>query len=72
MALSAEWRTNGEIETVLIVDDEDNTVRQALAADPVVLSNLLTDMGDLSAWRGGRVIDDDKRKPEAWGDLVIA
>ena len=72
MALSAEWRTNGEIETVLIVDDKDNTVRQALAADPVVLSNLLTDMGDLSAWRGGHVIDDDKRKPEAWGDLVIA
>ncbi len=72
MALSAEWRTNGESEAILIVDDEDNTVRQALVADPIVLSKLLTDMGDLSAWRGGHAIDDDKRNPEAWGDLVIA
>ena len=72
MALSAEWRNDGGIETILIVDDEDNTVRQALAADPAALSILLTDMGDLSAWKGGQAIDDDKRRPEAWGDLVIA
>lgn len=72
MALSAEWRNDGEIETILIVDDEDNTVRQALAADPAALSNLLTNMGDLCSWRGGHAIDDDKRSPEAWGDLVIA
>ena len=65
MALSAEWRTDGGTETVLIVDDEDNTVRHALAADPAVLSNLLTDMGDLSTWRGGHAIGDDKRSPEA-------
>ncbi len=72
MALIAEWRTNGESETILIVDDEDNTVREALAADPAVLSNFLTDMGDLYTWRGGRSVDNDKRRPEAWGDLVIA
>ena len=72
MALSAEWRNDGGIETILIVDDEDNTVRQALAADAAVLSNLLTNLGDLSDWRGGKVIADDKRSPEAWGDLVIA
>ena len=72
MALSAEWRNDGKNETVIIVDDEDNTVRQALAADPAVLSNLLTDMGDLSSWRGGHAIADDKRSPEAWGELVLA
>ena len=72
MALSAEWRNDGEIETIIIVDDEDNTVRQALEADSALLSNLLTDMGDLSDWRGGQVIEGDKRSPEAWGDLVIA
>ncbi len=72
MALSAEWRKDGETETILIVDDEDNTVRQALAADPAALSSLLTNMGDLSSWQGGRVIDVDKRNPEAWGDLIIA
>ena len=72
MALIAEWRTKGEFEAILIVDDEDNTVREALAADPAVLSNFLTDMGDLNTWRGGHSVDDDKRRPEAWGDLVIA
>ncbi len=72
MALSAEWRTDGETETILIVDDEDNTVRQALAAGPAVLSNLLTNMGDLSTWQGEHAIEDDKRSPEAWGDLIIA
>ncbi len=72
VALIAEWRTKGEFEAILIVDDEDNTVREALAADPAVLSSFLTDMGDLNTWRGGHSVDDDKRSPEAWGDLVIA
>ncbi len=72
MALIAEWRADGEVETVLVVDDEDSTVLKALAADPTVLSNLLTDMGDLSAWQDGHSIDDDKRSPAAWGELVIA
>ncbi len=72
MALIAEWRTKGEAETILIVDDEDNTVREALTANPLVLSNFLTDMGDLNTWRGGHSVDGDKRSPEAWGELVIA
>jgi len=72
VALSAEWRSDGEVETVLIVNDEDNTVRQALAADQAVLSNLLTDLGDLSSWQDAQSIDDDKRNPAAWGDLIIA
>ena len=72
MALIAEWRANGEIEAVLIVNDEDNTVREALAADPAVLSNFLTDMGDLNAWQGEHPVDGDKSRPEAWGDLIIA
>ncbi len=72
MALIAEWRAKGEVEAILIIDDEDNTVREALAADPAVLSNFLTDMGDLSTWRGGHSVDGDKCSPEAWGELVIA
>ena len=72
MALIAEWRAKGGVEAVLIVNDEDNTVREALAADPAVLSHFLTDMGDLNAWQGEHPVDDDKRRPEAWGDLIIA
>ena len=72
MALIAEWRTKGEVEAILIVDDEDNTVREALAADAAVLSNFLTDMGDLNTWRGGHSVDHDQRNPAAWGELVIS
>ena len=72
MALIAEWRAKGEVEAILIIDDEDNTVLEALAADPAVLSKFLTDMGDLNTWRGGHSVDGEKRSPAAWGDLVIA
>ena len=72
MALIAEWRAKGEVEAILIVDNEDNTVRQALAADAAVLSNFLTNLGDLNSWRGGQPIDGAQRSPEAWGDLIMA
>ena len=72
MALFAEWRTKDEVEAILIVDDGDNTVRQALVADASVLSNFLTGLGDLSAWRGGQPVEGDQRSPAAWGDLIMA
>ena len=72
MALSAQWRFPGESDAILIVNDEDNTVREALAADPAVLFRFLTDMGELSAWRGGEAVDGANRDPTAWGDLIIA
>ena len=71
MPFSAEWRSLGESETVLILD-EDNTVREAIAAEPSVLSRLLTNMGELGAWQGASPVDTDKRDPAAWGDLIIA
>ena len=72
MAHSAQWRSRGDSDAILIVNDEDNTVREALAADPAVLSRFLTDMGELSAWRGGEAVDGANRDPTAWGDLIIA
>ena len=72
MALSAEWRSRGESDAILIIDDEDNTVREALAADPAVLSKFLTDMGELSTWRGSGAIDGDQRNPAQWGALIMA
>jgi len=71
LAFSAEWRSLGESETVLIVD-EDNTVREAIAAEPSVLSRLLTNMGELGSWQGISPVDADKRDPASWGDLIIA
>jgi hypothetical protein len=71
VTLTAEWRTNSEFDSVLIVENEQ-TVRQALRATPDVLSRLLTETGDLQAWHGGGTIDGDKQSLSAWGDLVIA
>jgi hypothetical protein len=72
VALSAQWRTNGEFDTVLIVDQDSDTVREALVANPEVLSDFLTDAGDLATWHGVQAVQADKRTPSAWGDLVIA
>jgi len=71
LALSAEWRSLGESEAVLIID-ESNTVREAIAAEPAVLSRLLTNMGELDSWQGTIPVDADKLDPASWGDLIIA
>jgi hypothetical protein len=71
MTLTAEWRTNPEFDSVLIVEDE-STVREALLANAEVLHRLLTNTGDLNGWRGAIQVEDEKRTPSAWGHLVIA
>ncbi len=71
MTLSAEWRTSHDSDTILIVRDEA-TVVEALKAEPMALSTLLTETGDLNDWRGDQPIPGDRRAPAAWGDLVIA
>jgi hypothetical protein len=71
MTLTAEWRTNGEFDSVLIIEN-DSTVREALRANADVLHRLLTDFGDLNSWRGDVRVEGDKGMPSAWGKLVIA
>jgi len=73
MAVRVEWRTRGEMDdAVVVVDVADNTVRQGLAADPEVLRDFLNEMADLDLWQSLHPVSDDKRHPEAWGELVIA
>lgn len=73
MAVRVEWRTRGERDDILlVVDDDDNTVRQAVEADPTVLRDFLNDMAGLDTWREGPSVAEDKRGPAAWGKLVIA
>ena len=59
-------------DTLLIVDDDDNTVRQAVQADPTVLRDFLNDMAGLDTWRQGPAVAEDQRSPAAWGELVMA
>jgi hypothetical protein len=72
VSLSAEWRTTGEQDAVIVVDNANNEVREALSANPDVLSTFLTDSGDLRTWHGSRAVDGERRSPTAWGKLVIA
>jgi hypothetical protein len=59
-------------DTLLVVDEDDNTVRQAVEAAPTVLRDFLNDMADLDTWRQGPSVAVDQRNPAAWGELVIA
>ena len=48
MALTAEWRSFGEFDVVLVV--EDGIVREAMTAEPAILNNFLTSMSGLRSW----------------------
>jgi len=73
MAVRVEWRTRGDMDdTLLVVDDDDNTVRQAVQAAPTLLHDFLNDMAGLDTWWEGPSVAEDKRNPAAWGELVIA
>ena len=69
--VSAEWRTDGKQDAVLVVDDT-NVVRAALTANQELLSIFLTDMRDLEMWHRASDVAPEKRSPSAWGELVIA
>ena len=73
MAVRVEWRTRGEMDdTLLVVDDDDNTVHQAVPATPTLLHDFLNDMAGLDTWQAGPAVAEDKRNSAAWGELVIA
>jgi hypothetical protein len=73
MAVRVEWRTRGAMDdTLLVVDADDNTVRQAVQAAPTVLRDFLNDMVGLDTWQQGPAVAEDQRSPAAWGALVLA
>jgi hypothetical protein len=57
---------------VLIVDEEQNRVRDVFLATPGVLSKLLTTPGDFRTWRSDLSVSRDREDPSDWGELVIA
>jgi hypothetical protein len=60
-------------DTLLVINADDNTVRQAVPAAAPVLRDFLNDMADLDTWRqGGPAVAAAKRDPATWGELVIA
>ncbi|HVB04770.1 MAG TPA: hypothetical protein VNF07_00770 [Acidimicrobiales bacterium] len=69
--MNAEWRAGHGADAVLIRDDS-GAVREAVEANPKVLTRFLTNMGDLSTWKGNLQVVGNEHNPEAWGQLVIA
>ena len=73
MELRIEWRTRGECDDVIVfIDDDNNTVRRTLEADTTVLRVFLNNIVDLDVGPEDHPVDDAKRDPEAWGNLVMA
>ena len=71
MALTAEWRIFGEFDVVLVLN-EDGSVREAMTAGPAILHDFLTRMNGLRSWRSDRAVEGSKRRAEPWGALVIS
>ncbi len=59
-------------DAILFVDGDEKTVRRALEPDPTLLRFFLNDVADLDTGRDWQSVDEAKRNPEAWGDLVMA
>jgi hypothetical protein len=72
MPWTAQWRTKGPFSDAVLVLDDSGKVSEALLASQIVLSRLLTQMGDLESWRGDTPVSVDENDPETWGQLVIA
>ena len=72
--LRGEWRTGNGPDVVLVVDDDQDRVRDVFLATPGLLSRLLTTPGDFQdqAWRSDMNVASDRDAPSAWGHLVIA
>lgn len=71
MEITAEWRSYGEFDVVLIV--EDGVVKEALAADAEVLHDFLAVLiPNVAAWKGDHPVDDDRLAPSAWGALIMS
>src|SRR5688572_25856559 len=73
-SLRGEWRTGNGPDVVLVVDEDQNRVRDVFLATPGVLSKLLTTPGDFKdeGWRSDLSVDRDRQDPSTWGTLVIA
>lgn len=71
MSFTAEWRSFGEFDVVLVLD-ESGAVREAITAGPAILHEFLTGMDGLRSWRGDHAVEGERCAPEPWGALVMA
>ena len=71
MAITAEWRSYGEFDVVVIL--EDGVVKEALTADADVLHDFLAVLlPNVAAWEGDHPVEGDRLRPESWGTLIMS
>lgn len=74
MALSVEWRIDHGSDAIVIVDDNEGSVSEALSPNAEVLREFLKVTNDMTQWRrwsGWHTVDRGERDPDYWGALAI-
>ena len=71
MTWTVQWRTRAHLDDAVFVVDEDGSTRDFIPATPSVLSTFLTSMAEMAP-NGQKAVEQDKRNPEQWGELVLA
>ena len=70
---TAEWRTRGSHQDVVLVLDDTGAVREALDGNQVVISRFLTEqLDDLELWKGDSRTIGEKKNPDSWGELILS
>jgi hypothetical protein len=72
--LTVEWRLRGDADALLLVDGEERAVLELSPPDEHVLRSFLAVTGTADVWRGwaGWRPVEERRPPEAWGELVLS
>jgi hypothetical protein len=72
MAVRIEWRSRrGGDDSIVAVDDNNNSVIGYWTANLELLTDFLNDMKNLDP-RGRNGLDTSQRQPQYWGDLVLS
>jgi hypothetical protein len=71
--LNVEWRVREGSDAIAVVD-ANGAVAEVAIADEALIKDYLAVTANLDRWRkwtAWRPANDDKREPEAWGELVM-
>lgn len=71
MTITTEWRSYGEFDVVLIV--ENGVVKEALTANADILHDFLAVvLPHVTGWEGDHPIETERLHPESWGSLIMS
>jgi hypothetical protein len=71
--MTVEWRVDREADAILTIDPFDG-VEKVVIPDAAMIKEYLSVAATLDSWQtwnGWQSVEDNRRDPEAWGDLVM-